>query len=290
MTDEHRRSLRWVELIVVSLVVVMLLALLVCYLNRSDPRGGPSRRFACQNCQKQFTLALLRYESRQGHFPGYRNYINDDVQGTPVVASWVVMLFPHLEQNPLWESWNDPQVLAEEKPLIDWELFACPSDPAAAGKNSDPTSLSYVVNCGKPGDADTPAEGVFHDHAVKGDRVLVSVDYLTQHDGATYTLLVSENIQAGLWTDTDEANVGMVWRDAPGACSRINACKDVGDRPKDLEYARPSSNHPGGVNAMFCDGHGEFLSQRIEYEVYQHLMTPNGQEAGLSGELDPADP
>ena len=285
MNGEDRRSLRWVELIVISLTVLMLLALFVSY--RAQSRPG-SRRVACMNNQKQLALALLKYESLRGQFPGYRNYINDDVQGSPVIASWVVMVSPELEMYPLWDSWKNPEVLAADKPVITWELLSCPKDVAKRSTANGPL-LSYVVNCGKPGDLDTPAEGVFHDHGVETDPVTVSVDYIAQHDGTTYTLLLSENIQAGLWTDTDEASVGMVWRDSPGPCSRINEGKGAGDRPGDLQYARPSSNHPGGVNACFCDGHMMFLSEDVDYAAYQHMMTPDSREAGVSGELDPAD-
>ena len=30
---------------------------------------------------------------------------------------------------------------------------------------------------------------------------------------------------------------------------------------------RPSSNHPGGVNAVYADGHADFISDRVDYEV-----------------------
>ncbi len=43
---------------------------------------------------------------------------------------------------------------------------------------------------------------------------------------------------------------------------------------KGLAYARPSSSHPGGVNAVFCDGHLTFLNEDISYAVYTQLMTP----------------
>ena len=55
-----------------------------------------------------------------------------------------------------------------------------------------------------------------------------------------------------------------------------------------LDYARPSSNHPGGVNACFCDGHLQFISNSIDYEVYKQLMSPDMQAlAGPDGILDP---
>ncbi len=49
-----------------------------------------------------------------------------------------------------------------------------------------------------------------------------------------------------------------------------------------LAYARPSSNHPGGVNVVFADGHLHYLSEDIDYKVYTQLMTPNGSEAIVS--------
>jgi hypothetical protein len=109
-----------------------------------------------------------------------------------------------------------------------------------------------------------------------------------EHDGAANTLMLSENLQAGLWTDTEEANVGMVWFREPDECSGINRCKDVGQRPQDIRYARPSSNHAGGILATFCDGHTQFLSEEIDYTVYQHLMTPDDKAAGLPPGFDPA--
>jgi prepilin-type processing-associated H-X9-DG protein len=44
-----------------------------------------------------------------------------------------------------------------------------------------------------------------------------------------------------------------------------------------LTYARPSSRHPGGVLATFCDGHTQFISETIDYTVYQQIMTPYGK-------------
>jgi prepilin-type N-terminal cleavage/methylation domain-containing protein/prepilin-type processing-associated H-X9-DG protein len=43
-------------------------------------------------------------------------------------------------------------------------------------------------------------------------------------------------------------------------------------------YARPAGPHGQGVNVAFCDGHGAFLRDDIDYIVYQQLMTPNGRK------------
>jgi prepilin-type processing-associated H-X9-DG protein len=49
-------------------------------------------------------------------------------------------------------------------------------------------------------------------------------------------------------------------------------------------FARPASEHVGGVNVAYCDGHIEFLRQDIEYGVYQRLLTSNGAKC-----VDPLD-
>ncbi|QDU87209.1 hypothetical protein Pla175_05660 [Pirellulimonas nuda] len=44
-------------------------------------------------------------------------------------------------------------------------------------------------------------------------------------------------------------------------------------------WARPSSNHPGGVNAAFAGGRVVFLKQDINYDVFRGLMTPNDRRS-----------
>ena len=39
----------------------------------------------------------------------------------------------------------------------------------------------------------------------------------------------------------------------------------------------PSSLHQGGVHAGFCDGHIQFLSEKIDGKVYAAMASPQGQ-------------
>ena len=55
----------------------------------------------------------------------------------------------------------------------------------------------------------------------------------------------------------------------------------------DYDFPRPSSRHPGGVNGYFGDGHGSFMSETMEYLVYQHIMTTWGRRAGQMAEMNP---
>lgn len=47
-------------------------------------------------------------------------------------------------------------------------------------------------------------------------------------------------------------------------------------------YARPSSSHNGGVNAGFADGQVRFVSQDIDYRVYQAYLTLRGKSSDVA--------
>ncbi|MEZ6068986.1 MAG: DUF1559 domain-containing protein [Pirellulales bacterium] len=126
--------------------------------------------------------------------------------------------------------------------------------------------------------------------SLKLPRLKASV--LTAGDGASTTLMLSENVDCGNWTESAEAQVGFYWyakkdeSDAPlppPEAVRINGL--VGQRAQattpeeDSYFARPSSFHPGGVVAVFCDGHTTFLNESIEYAVFAQLMSSWCQNA-----------
>jgi prepilin-type N-terminal cleavage/methylation domain-containing protein/prepilin-type processing-associated H-X9-DG protein len=46
---------------------------------------------------------------------------------------------------------------------------------------------------------------------------------------------------------------------------------------------RPSSPHPGGFHITFADGHTQFMSQDVTYQIYAELMTPCGAKARPAG-------
>ena len=144
-------------------------------------------------------------------------------------------------------------------------------------------------------------------------------------DGISTTLMFSENLQAQNWSSTEVGDIGFGvgiygtlgippltfhlgrfeprspalalhfpdWvdivnpRDDPdplapaGPLMAINALLSS---PEGL-YPRPSSLHPGGVVAVYCDRHATFLSEAIDHRVYASLVTPSATRFGevLSG-------
>jgi len=130
-------------------------------------------------------------------------------------------------------------------------------------------------------------------------------------DGTSKTIMLSENMNSWYWShglNNDSSNsivdtkhlFGFVWKN-PGSAlkdhERINGDRNfetVTTAPATMEdwadtavwegYAYPASNHPGGVNMAFCDGHITFIAETMEPVVYAQLMTPNRNRSSvLSG-------
>ena len=217
------------------------------------------------------------------------------------------------------------------------QVFTCPDDIDSHRK---PGGLSYVVNSGfmnssvfgfteglgnfhQPGslswDGDsTPANSQrdFTVHAATGviwrsmNGVQSSIDNVSTGDGASTTLLLSENLQAGKWYETDvnalgfgirvnapsnqptssdfifdttvTPNVPTLLTEGTGFESNLPDAwainRDIGAVP--YSRPRPSSNHVGGINVMMCDGSVKFINESINKSVYAKLCTSNGVNNG----------
>lgn len=183
------------------------------------------------------------------------------------------------------------------KPYESINLLVCPDDVSARRQNSV-NQLSWVVNTGMADavefgelPADWAANGIFQDlfHEGAADLPAVSAAYLTEHDGQANTLLMSENVDAGQWTDHEEAFVGFIWNanltgglPTPGGdLLAINELRGEGDGT--ARFARPSSFHVGGVNAVYASGSAQFISEKIDWLVFTQLMSSWGEAAKLPG-------
>jgi prepilin-type N-terminal cleavage/methylation domain-containing protein/prepilin-type processing-associated H-X9-DG protein len=133
-----------------------------------------------------------------------------------------------------------------------------------------------------------------------------SMDYVATNDGTSTTILLSENLQAGNWYSTDVNSLGFgvrlaVSSNQPSTSDFVSANSLLTEtslfsspdatRPDNWfinrelpttpgSHPRPSSNHSGGVNAMFCDGSVKFLNDSIDKNAYAKLCTSNGVNYG----------
>ena len=241
------------------------------------------RRNTCQNNQHNISLSLTQFAYANKHYPGYAN-----MAGTRT-SSFLVQPFMYPNEY-IYQIWIQPDGTdAPKQAAVYVPRFVCPSNEPSSQRG---TPNAYVINAGqadaaKDASADTiRANGIATDQTV-ADPVTVDQDYIVNHDGTAFTLLLSENIQAqvGALTQVDPLYTGttFLWWNSPPAGTkdyRINVGRTPAKPAPRLVDCRPSSNHPGGVVVSFCDGHVRFIAEDIEYEVYKQLMTPNGAESG----------
>lgn len=324
MSHPKRKSgLTRSELVAIVAMITLGFALLVPFIHQQKVQ---SQRNFCELRQIHTAFAVLHQASQAGQFPGYKNLRAIDADGRRQPTSWVFPALPYLfpsnvqiifdaesgkyEVAGLDQIPAGPYTEVQMKygpdaslqtrgtaPEIFIKELVCPAD-RPPGSARVLARTSFVVNTGQPDvlatddiPADWLANGMFTDQfTATGPRAKShSIDSLNDQDGSDYTLLLSENIDAGRWTDTDEAQVGFVWvagfvdnEPAPGrAVHRINQQIGLGDGS--IRFARPSSYHPGGVNAVFCSGRTTFLNDEIEYLVFAQMLSSDDSAVMLPG-------
>lgn len=205
-----------------------------------------ARRSQCTNNLKQIGLAMHNYHSQYGCFPPA--YLPDE-NGKPM-HSWRVLLLPYMDMEPLYqqyrfdEPWDGPhnRTLVNVMPPV----YQCPSDK---GGNTA-TTTNYVVITG-PGT-------VFDGGKSSGIADI--------RDGTSNTFMVVE---------------------VPGTSANWMEPKDVtADELKQilplggaLGGPMPRELHPGGFNALLCDGSVRFISYSIDPETFKLLIEKSDGQA-----------
>ena len=305
-----------VELLVVISIIATLIGLLLPAVQSAREAG---RRNTCQNNLNQLGKAAMQYDSAQQALMGWRNdHPSASISGTTAVTAntvgWPIVLLPALERNDVYASWAAATPSANNgfpasaDPAI--SLLTCPTSPPDS--TSDPV-MSYCANVGStavnalPSGRQYKADGVLLDvvgvpNQYGGARN--SIDSISTGDGASNTLLFSEKCGAfallncrynaiplpitattGL-LPTSLLNSGSTGSVAGFGLFGVASGQTIntgssGQTANTVGFETvPSSKHPGGVVATFCDGHTQFVKDSISPWVYAQLLTSDSKWNG----------
>ena len=288
-----RRAGRIVQALVVFLVIV---AFVVLAAPAMLARRESSRRIMCERRLTEAAQAFQLLDETASGLPGYASPIAVGTEDS-APTSWAFSLFPFLQAiGPDGRPLPEPPYLAKfvrhgpEGPdefrgrTFDQRVpqLICPSTDM---ENAPPNRMSFAVNCGQPdsapGVSDARAHGVFASHWPTPPAEPRNLNWIRDHDGTAFTMLMAETTNEQLWSDHEEPRVGVLWtarldpqRDWGAGLGRVNepAADGLTSSERALWTARPASAHLGGANIVFADSRVEFLSQDVDYRVYVNLL------------------
>jgi prepilin-type N-terminal cleavage/methylation domain-containing protein len=233
MRRSTRNAFTLVELLVVIAIIGTLVGLL---LPAVQSAREAARRSQCTNSLNQLTKSLQIRETSTKDLPGYINTIGVKGSDKVVRAPWIVLAFPSIEQQQLFDRWN-----SGEPTFAAIEILVCPSNPPAT--QGEPT-LSYVANVGyrqafergqntsRPAESfENPADGLFFDRTRISELqnvspvpdwtpsedvrdqppgtppIVMSIAYIQgKGDGTTKTMMLTESLAALYWGYREESD------------------------------------------------------------------------------------
>jgi prepilin-type N-terminal cleavage/methylation domain-containing protein len=241
MRKSVRRGFTLVELLVVIAIIGILVALL---LPAVQAAREAARRTSCVNNCKQIGLALHNYFDTFKILPPDAIYgngtLDDGNQEGPYHYTWLFMILPFMEQNPLWAStnkqfpiWLGPDGLRQPVASTQIPTILCPSDNRLTLTDTHNLAYTnYVVSEGfhwwRDGTSDTLAAyggQCAVDRLANWPRVGDLVNVFTQQnkfglgdikDGTSNTIVAAEATSCG-W------KWGRSWCGVGGGEPRVGA-------------------------------------------------------------------
>lgn len=303
-----------VELLVVIAIIGVLVALL---LPAVQAAREAARRTECVNKLKQWGIAMHLHHDTFGHLP---LGATTQPRHTFVPRLWpFIEQFNLSSQNDLAIDFFVPPFTIEY--TMDGlggvfvPMYNCPSDPISDQTDAQYSRRrgNYVVNWGLPLFGRLYNEQLALEYGTLAGQAPFSHENGHQHepretkfsqitDGQSRTLMMSETLKAHTPEDEDWRgdilNNGGVFRfqtintpnsSAPDVLGWLVPTGDplmpavTGASNLRDQQSAARSRHPGGVNAIHCDGSVTFYTNEISLALWQALGTMNGGEVESKG-------
>lgn len=294
MTAQSRRAFSLIELLVVIAIIGIVAALT---LSGIQAAREAARRAQCLSNLRQFGIAIHNYESSYKMFPQGMGGVHSE--------SLHVQLLPFAEQTALYNAINHSIFVHSNENTTALRtaigLLHCPSDPESI---TETTNYAGCIGdglrpcgalCGEVRAADVTdglagtagmAEFLVGKPGVNERRRTYYVpDDLHDGPAATAEAFAIRCRALDRESPAYDNDLGMLkgryWIVAKQIFTLYDhflpvnqpSCRNTYASTEALLATTAGSNHPGGANALFMDGHAHFVRETIEMSVWRALGT-----------------
>lgn len=295
MKANHSSGFTLVELLVVIAIIGVLIALL---LPAVQAAREAARRSQCQSNLRQIGVAMHNEHSARNKFPpGFVSRTDStDGPGLGPGWGWAAHLLPHVEEANL----HVELVRDIVDPVFDsvrvtrLPLFVCPSDPGEAqtftvanDAGMELTKLAFANYVGVGGTFEVTGFPDTGTGVMLRNKRLRIADIT---DGTSHTLMVAERCSrrspqttwVGAVTNASVPPLNPTYEEeGPPVLVLTNTgiADDARVPNNPLDHVEDSnSEHPGGVNFLFCDGSVRIINNEIDGRLWEALGTRAGGE------------